>query len=72
MSGVIDSKTKVPLFVIFGTLPFVVGFIVWITAVAADARKGAASAEVVLEIRERVIRIETMIENQRYKRGVEQ
>ena len=47
---VIDEKTKVPIYATAIVLSTVVGFTVWITAVAADARKGAKAADKVTQI----------------------
>lgn len=41
----INNKTKIPLFSVIAILPFLIGFIVWITSVAADASKGAKAAD---------------------------
>lgn len=46
----IDAKTKIPLFVAFSGLSFIIAFTVWITSVAADARKGAKAADKVTVI----------------------
>lgn len=50
----IDSKSRIPLFAVLAglatCLPVLIGFTVWITSVAADARKGAKAADKVTVI----------------------
>lgn len=50
----IDNKSRIPLFAVVSAsavvLPALIGFTVWITAVAADARKGAKAADKVTVI----------------------
>jgi len=58
----ISEKTKIPLFVVVASLPFAVGGIFWLSSVDAKASKAAESAVVILEIKERVIKIEKDIE----------
>lgn len=43
--GTIDQKTTIPLFAVIATIPFAIAFAVWITSVAADAKKGAKAAD---------------------------
>lgn len=61
----IDEKTSVSLFAVLCSLPFVVGAILWLSAV--DQKASAANAkldemsnvkELIQDVRERVIRIE--------------
>jgi len=62
----IDEQTKVPLFVIVGsiafTLPLLVGMIMWLTTInekaSAAQNEIKGMRELVSDIRERVIRIE--------------
>lgn len=58
----LDDKTTVPLVFVLGALPFIVGAIFWMSSIDAKASKGAAVAEVVVEILQRVVRIETLLE----------
>lgn len=50
----IDNKSKVTVFAVLAALatclPILIGFTVWITSVAADAKKGAKAASKVTEI----------------------
>jgi NADH/NAD ratio-sensing transcriptional regulator Rex len=46
----IDNKTRIPLFAVLTALPILLGFMVWITGVAADAKKGANSADLIEQI----------------------
>jgi hypothetical protein len=59
---VIDEKTKVSLFAAGACLPFLIGAILWLASVASDAKEAKTQATglmaLVLDIRERVIRIE--------------
>jgi hypothetical protein len=52
----INEKTNIPLFVVIGSLPFVVGFVFWLSSVDAKATKGAEAKELLedlkLDIRE--------------------
>lgn len=48
--AVIDEKTKVPLYAVFISASALIGYVVWITAVAADAHKGAKAADKVTQI----------------------
>lgn len=58
----IDEKTKVGLFAVLCSLPFLVGFIMWLTTI--DSKASAAQErisgviELLRDVRERVIRIE--------------
>lgn len=71
--GSIDDKTKIPLFAVICSLPFLVGAIVWLTAIAAKADSAQEEIQglksLVLDIRERVIRIESGIEYQKSHGG---
>lgn len=58
----IDDKTNIPLFAAIASIPCIVGAIIWLTSVDAKATKAAESAAVILEIRERVIKLEKDIE----------
>jgi len=57
----LDDKTTIPLVFALGSLPFIVGAILWLASIDAKATKGAESADIILEIRDRVIRIETIM-----------
>lgn len=48
--GIIDDKTKISMPMAITTVSAAVLFAVWITAVAADARKGAKAADKVTVI----------------------
>lgn len=67
----IDNKAKVPLFAVFASLPFIVGFMLWLTSVASDA--SIAKSEVtdlkklVLETRDTVVRIDQQLKDRRVK-----
>ena len=62
MSMKLDDKTSIPLYAALATLPFMFGAILWLTSVDAKATKAAESAEVIIEVRDRVIKIEKDIE----------
>lgn len=63
----LNEKTKIPLFAVLVSLPFVVGFIFWLSTVASDASAAKSETssirELVLDIRERIVRIETRLNN---------
>jgi hypothetical protein len=61
----ITDKTTVPLFAVFMAIPFIIGAILWLSAV--DQKASAANSkldglenvkELIIDVRERVIRIE--------------
>ena len=58
----IDQKTTVSLFAVIAALPFIIGALLWLSAVASDAKEAKAQTtdlkSLVLDVRERVIRIE--------------
>jgi len=58
----IDDKASIPLFAALASLPFMFGAILWLTSVDAKATKAAESADVIIEVRDRVIKIEKDIE----------
>ena len=58
----IDDKSSIPLFAVLASLPFIIGAIFWLTSVDAKATKAAESSEVILEIRERIIKVEKDVE----------
>ena len=58
----INDKTTIPLLATLAAAPFAIGAILWLSSIDAKATKGAESAEIIAEIRERVVRIETLLE----------
>ena len=58
----INEKTKVGLFAVLGSLPILVGGIIWLTTI--DSKAAAAQEQIkgvvglLMDVRERVIRIE--------------
>ena len=58
----LNDKTTIPLVAALAALPFIVGALLWLTSIDAKATKGAESAEIIAEIRDRVVRIETLLE----------
>ncbi len=58
----IDDRTKVSMYVVLSCIPFLVGGVIWLTTI--DTKASAAQDELVsvkallLDVRERVIRIE--------------
>ena len=61
----LNDKTTIPLVAALAALPFIIGALLWLTSIDAKATKGAESAEVITEIRDRVIRIETILEKRK-------
>ena len=61
----LNDKTTIPLVAAIAALPFIVGVILWLTSIDAKATKGAASTEVIYEVRDRVIRIEALLEQKK-------
>jgi len=72
----INEKTTIPVWSVFTAIPFVVGAILWISAVAYDVAQAKSSvnkleqsqeknSDILLEIRERIIRIEEKISKER-------
>lgn len=65
----IDEKSRISFFAVLSSLPFVIAGIVWLTTI--DNKASAANEELkgvrslVLEVRERVIRIEEFQKKQR-------
>jgi hypothetical protein len=67
----IDDKTKIPLFVVIGALPFLVGFVFWLTSVDAKATKGAEAKELLEDLRLDIREIKTdvkYIKEQKWKK----
>lgn len=66
-SASIDDKSKVSLFAVICTLPFIIGGVAWLTEI--DYKASHAQAEVVelksltIDIRLRQIRMEQMVED---------
>lgn len=71
---VISEKTNVPLFAVLVSLPFIIGTILWLTAIASDAnaanertsmmqQRQARNEDILIDIRERLIRIEEKIKS---------
>ena len=61
----LNDKTTIPLVAALAALPFIIGTILWLTSIDAKATKGAESSDVIYEVRDRVIRIETLLEKER-------
>ncbi len=61
----LNDKTTIPLVAALAALPFIIGIMLWLTSIDAKATKGAESSEIIAEIRERVVRIETMLERKK-------
>jgi hypothetical protein len=67
----IDEKTKIPLFAVLGSVPVVIGAVLWLTSI--DAKATQAHEEMVglkaltIDIRERQIRMEQMFKD--YTKG---
>lgn len=65
--GNIDDKTKIPLFAVIIAIPFVVGGIAWLTSIDAKATQAKEDLQglkpLVIDIRERQIRLEQMIQD---------
>lgn len=62
MSQRIDEKTDVKLFAVIASLPFVIGFIFWLSSVDAKATKAAENAELIKEIHITVIGLKKDVE----------
>jgi hypothetical protein len=58
----LNEKTSVSLFAALASLPFIIGAIFWLASVDAKATKAAESTEVILEIRDRIIKVEKDVE----------
>lgn len=74
MAADIDEKTKVPLFAVLASIPILVGGIIWLTAIYAQVveatRINAVQDEtlkdqgkILIDIQERVIRIEERVKH---------
>lgn len=65
--AIIDDKTKVPLFAVFCSLPFIVGVVLWISSIDAKASQArddlAGLKPLVVDIRESQIRLEQMVQD---------
>ena len=72
----IDDKTSIPLFAVLAAAPVMVGFIIWLStiySIASNAqqvnesqdRKIESSSKILVDIRERLIRIETKLDNRK-------
>lgn len=68
----VDAQTKIPLFAALGSLPLLVGGIIWLTTIDAKASSANASAlrnevavekqvSILLDLRERLARIEEQL-----------
>jgi hypothetical protein len=67
----IDDKTKIPLFVVLGALPFILGGVFWLTSVDAKATKGAEAKELLEDLRLDIREIKTdvkYIKEQKWKK----
>lgn len=58
MTAKIDDKTTIPILTVICSLPFIVGFCFWLSAVDAKATKGAEAKEILVQIDKRLDRIE--------------
>lgn len=76
----IDDKTRIPLFAVLCALPFLIGGVAWLTSVDAKASQAAEKASqareeiagiraLSIDIRERQIRMEQMVQDLTDKRG---
>lgn len=74
MAQHIDEKTKVPLFAVFVSMPFILGGVLWLTSIdskASQAKEELQGAKQQMEsvratledVRDRVIRIEEKVKN---------
>lgn len=59
----INDKSTIPLFIALGSLPFIVGAIFWLSSVDAKATSADNKTEMLYEIRDRLVRIETRLED---------
>lgn len=63
----VNDKTKVSLALVGACLPFIVGGILWLASVTSDAKEAKAKVseltKMVYEIRESIVRIETLLKN---------
>lgn len=63
----IDQGTKIPLFVVLASLPFLIMGIMWLSGVGLEAHEAKAEVaglrEILTDVRERVIRIEEKVKN---------
>jgi hypothetical protein len=66
----ISEKTKLPLFAVLVSLPFMIGAIMWFTTVAGDASRASADVksvrELVLDLRDRMVRIEILLSKEKH------
>ena len=73
MATRLDEQTNIPLFAALASLPVLIGFIMWLTSIDSKAtaaieqnvsqdNKIEHSTEILMDIRERIIRIETKLE----------
>lgn len=62
MAIYLDEKSKIPLFAVICALPFIVGVVIWLANLDAKATAAIIESkslkEIVLDIHDRVIRIE--------------
>lgn len=72
MSSTIDEKTSIPLYAVLATIPFVVAAAMWLASISATASNAEQvnaeqeeminhNRELLVDIRERLIRIETKL-----------
>ncbi len=63
----IDENTHIPLYVVGACIPFVVGAILWLTAVASDAKEAKSEVRdlktIVIDIQNKVTRMDQLIED---------
>lgn len=69
----IDDRTKVPLYAVLACIPFIIGAILWLASIDAKANNAEILGEgtttrlekqglVLRDIKDRLIRIETLLE----------
>jgi hypothetical protein len=74
MATRLDETTNIPLFAALAALPIIIGFIFWLTSIDSKAQasidvnaaqdiKIEQARDILVDIRERIIRIETKLDN---------
>lgn len=73
MTSTIDDKTRISLFAVICSLPFLVGGIIWLTSIDAKATQARDDIQglkpLTIDIRERQIRLEQMIQDLTTREG---
>jgi len=57
----INDKTTIPIFVVLGSLPFLIGAIFWLSSVDAKATSADKKTDMLFEIKEDLAEIKTDI-----------